>query len=86
MVLLFDGSITSSSRARVIVDMQDLIPRQAAVGGLVDALFAAAGPQIAERRDIHDVEVHRIDDDLGDLPLLFLRPMFFHVRPPSVDL
>ena len=45
-----------------------LLPGQPAVGRLVDAALAARRPEVAERRDIDDVEVDGIDDDARDLP------------------
>ena len=54
-------------RAGVVIDVQHALPVLPAVGGLVDAAFAASRPQVAQRRHVDDVEVHRVDDDAGDL-------------------
>ena len=72
-------------RAGVVVDVEDAAPGDAAVGGLVDAALAAGRSTVAQRRDVDDVEVHRVDDDPRDL-LAVASPMFFQLRPPSVDL
>ena len=53
--------------AGVVIDEEDTLPVQPAVGRLEDAAFAARRPQIAERRDVDDIEVHGIDDDARDL-------------------
>ena len=63
--------------AGVVVDVQGALPGQAAVGGLVDAALAARGPQVAERRHVHHVEVDRVDDHPRDL----LRRAQPHVLP-----
>ena len=61
------GSITSSVAPVSSSTCSDALPGQAAVGGLVDAALAAGRPQVAERRDVDDVEVDRVDDDARDL-------------------
>ena len=64
-------------RAGVLVHEMNARPGQAAVGGLVDAAFAAAAPQAAERRHVDHVVIDRIDDDAGDV----LRRAEAHVFP-----
>ena len=46
-------------RAGVVVDVQHLLPRAPAVGGLEDAALGVRSPQMADRRDVHDVRVRR---------------------------
>ncbi len=40
---------------------------------------------MAERCNVDDVGIVRIDDDRADLPRI-VEPMWLHVFPPSVDL
>ena len=63
--------------AGFVVHVQRALPRETAVGGLVDAALAARRPQIAEGRHVHDVEVDGIDQDARDL----LRRAQTHVLP-----
>ena len=53
--------------ARVVVDLQDLLPRLAAVDRFVDPALAARPPEAAGRRDEDDVVCSRIDDDAADV-------------------
>ena len=63
--------------AGVVADVEDARPGRAAVGRLVEAALAARGPQRPLRRDVDDVRVARIDEDLADV-LGVLEP---HVLP-----
>jgi hypothetical protein len=72
-------------RARPLVDLQHLLPGLAAVGGLVDAAIAAAGPQRALRCDPDDVGFVGWTT-MRPMCSLCFRPMFVNVRPPSSDL
>ncbi len=51
----------------VLADLLEVRPRLAAVGGLEEAAFAAGRPQRTDRRDVHDIRVARVDDDLADV-------------------
>src|SRR4029079_9912840 len=53
--------------AGVVVDLQRLLPRLAAVGGLEDAALAAGAEQRPGRRHPDDVVVARVDDDAVDV-------------------
>ena len=53
--------------ARVVADLEHLLPGLAAVRRLVEAAIAAGAPERPLRRHVHDVAVRRIDDDLADV-------------------
>src|SRR5512132_2769459 len=53
--------------ARVLVLVENLLPRLAAVGGAEDAAFRVRAEGVADRRDQHDVRITRVDDDRADL-------------------
>ena len=53
-------------RARFVVDAEHMLPRAAAVGGLVHAAIAASTEERSGRRHEHDVVVVRVDDDAVD--------------------
>src|SRR3954447_13832926 len=53
--------------AGMVVDVEDLRPRLAAVGRLVDAALRVRTPQMPDRGDVHDIRVRRIDDDAPDV-------------------
>ena len=59
-----DGDIGD---AGVFVDDEGLGPGGAAVGALVDAALFVGTPEIAERRDVHDVGIGGMDDDAADV-------------------
>ena len=61
----------------VLVDGEDVLPRDAAVGGLEDAALLVGAPQPAERGDVDDVGILRVDDDPADV-LRLAQP---HVLP-----
>ena len=63
--------------ACVLVDEQDVVPRQSAIGGLEDTPFLAGTPKATQRGDVDDVVVHGIHDDAGDV----LRVAKPHVLP-----
>ena len=48
-------------------DIEDLLPRLAAVGGLEDTALFVVGVLMTERSDIHDVIILRVDDDATDV-------------------
>src|SRR5262249_17673758 len=54
-----------------LVDVEDLPPALAAVGGLVEAALLAGAVEPAQRPDVDDVRVGRVDDDTADLEALF---------------
>src|SRR5262249_21968385 len=56
--------------AGILVDELHLRPGLAAVGGLVDAALLVRRPEVAQRRDVHDVGVLRVDDDAADVARL----------------
>ncbi len=64
-------------RARIVINLERLLPGLAGVGRLEDAALAARSEQRAGRRDEHDVVVLRIDDDAIDVVGLAET----HVRP-----
>src|SRR5262249_47054709 len=53
--------------AGVIVDLQYLLPRSAAIAGLVDTSLAARTPEATRNRDKDDILVPRIDGDAADV-------------------
>src|SRR5262249_15432864 len=53
--------------ARLVRDLEDLLPRLTAVRGLVQAAVAAVVPQRALRRDVDDRGIAGVDDDLADV-------------------
>ncbi len=59
-----DGDIGD---AGVFVDGQRQAPGGAAVGAFVDAALFVRSPQIAERRDVHDVGIGGVDHDAADV-------------------
>ena len=63
--------------AGVLVDGEDVLPGDAAVGGLEDAALFVGAPQPAHRRHVDDVGVLRVDDDAADV----LRVAQAHVLP-----
>ena len=62
--------------AGVFVDVLDLGPGLAAVGGLVDAAIGVRSKQMARRRHVHDLRIARINHDTRDR-LHLLQP---HIR------
>ncbi len=52
--------------AGVLADVEDLVPRRAAVGGLVEAAIAAGAPQRPVGRDENDLRIARIDHDAAE--------------------
>src|SRR5207244_3037124 len=63
--------------AGLVVDGQYLAPRLAAIAGLVQAALLVRSPQAAERADINDVGILRMNGDAADLERFFEA----HVRP-----
>src|SRR5262249_14736464 len=55
-----DGNIDESS---ILVDVLDLLPGQAAILGLVQTPFFVRSPHMAERRNINDIWICRMNDD-----------------------
>src|SRR5207244_425830 len=53
--------------AGVLADIEHLVPGLAAVDGLVEATIAAGIPQRSLGRDVDDVRIARIDEDLADV-------------------
>ena len=53
--------------AGVVVDVQDLLPRVAAVGGAVDAPLRVGPPQVADRRHVSHVRIPRVDLNARDV-------------------
>ena len=56
--------------AGVVVDVEDLLPRLAAVRGPVDAALGVGAEQVPQRRHPHDVGVRRVDGDAPDVARL----------------
>ncbi len=54
-------------RARVLVDLQDLLPRLAGIGRFVEAAVTARAEETALRRHEHDVVVLGVDRDAVDV-------------------
>ena len=54
--------------AGLVVDEQHLLPRLAAVLRAVDAAIGSPAERIADRRDVRDVGILRMDLQLADLP------------------
>jgi hypothetical protein len=54
--------------ARVLVDVEHLLPALAAVGGTVDAPVLAGRPQVAEGRHVDHVRVGGVHEHLADVP------------------
>ena len=50
----------------VLIDELDIGPGLAAVGGLVQAAFLIRAEKVADRGDVYDVRIFRIDDDAAD--------------------
>ena len=68
--------------ARVLVDVEDLLPRRAAVRRLEQPPLLVRAPQVADRADVGDIGVARIDLDSADVARVLeadVRP-----RPPRV--
>src|SRR4029079_643982 len=57
----------------LVVTLEDLLPRGAAVGRLVETAIAAAAPQRSDGRYVDDLGVARIDQDVLDV-LRILQP------------
>src|SRR5438132_1325431 len=53
-----------------VIDKQHLLPRLAAVGRLEETAFLVGAVEPAERADVDDVGVLRMDDDTADLEAL----------------
>ena len=53
--------------AGVVVDLQNLVPRLAAVGRLVESAIAALLPERPLRRDVDRVRIARVDQDFADV-------------------
>ena len=64
-------------RARVFVDVENLLPRLTAVAAPEHAPLGIGPPQLADRGYINDVGVARMDEHAGDV----LRRLEPHVRP-----
>jgi hypothetical protein len=64
-------------RARLVVDVQDLLPRFAAVLGTEDAALGVRAPDVALRRDVDEVGVLRVHAHARDLA----RVLESHVLP-----
>ena len=63
--------------SRVLIDVLDILPRSAAVGGAIESALAAGIPERAGSRHEHDLRIGRMDDDAADV----LRFPETHVRP-----
>src|SRR6185437_5278574 len=55
---------------RRVVAKEDLVPRLAAIRGLVDAALGIGGPDMPERSHVYDVGIVRIDTHARDLARL----------------
>ena len=75
--LVVRGVLHQLGGAGVLVDEEDVGPRQAAIGGLEDAALLAGPPEAAERGDVDDVVIDGVDDDACDV-LRIAKP---HVLP-----
>ena len=64
-------------RARVLVDVEDLLPGIPAVAGPEHAPVLVRPPQVADRRHVDDIGIPRMDEDAGDV----LRPLEPLVHP-----
>ena len=64
-------------RAGLVVHLQHGCPGLAAIAAAVDAAFGVRAPDLALHRDIHDIGIRRVNDDLADLAS-FVEPQ---VRP-----
>ncbi len=53
--------------ARAVTPMEHPLPGPTAVAGAEDAALRVASPGVAERRDVDDVGVAGVDDDVGDV-------------------
>ena len=69
-------------RARVLVDVEDLLPGLTPVLRAEDAALLVRPPQVAHRRHVHHVRIARMDQNAPDV----LRPLQPHVlpAPPAV--
>jgi hypothetical protein len=65
--LVVAGILHELGGAGVFIDKEHVRPRQAAVGRFEHAAFLARPPQTTQRRDVHDVVIHGIDDDSRDV-------------------
>src|SRR5439155_26172649 len=63
--------------AGVFIQVEDLLPSRAAVAGLEDAALRIGGPAAAQRGDVDDIGVFRMNDDAADV-LCFLEA---HILP-----
>ncbi len=54
----------------VVVDEQHVVPGPAAIGRFEHAPLGVRAPQMADRRDIHDVRIAGMNDDAADVPRL----------------
>ena len=72
--------------AGLIVDEEHFLPRLAAVLRPIDAALGSPAERIAERRDVGDVGVLRMDLELADLADILQARRTASVRPASVDL
>src|SRR5262249_23710215 len=64
-------------RPGLVIDVQNLLPGLAAIGRLEDAALFVGREQVAQRRDVDDVRVDRVDDDASDV----LAVLQAHVLP-----
>ena len=69
--------------AGVLIDIEDPLPALAPVLRPEDPALLVGPPQIADRRDVHDIRIARMDEDAPDV----LAPLEPHVPPglPAVD-
>src|SRR5262249_45643115 len=53
--------------AGVLVNVEPLLPRRAAIDSLEDATLGVRAPQVPDRGDVDHIRVRRIDDDAPDV-------------------
>ena len=76
-VLRIHDEVGRADHPAVGLDLERLRPGLAAVDRLVDAALVVRRVEVAERRHVDDVGVHRVDDDAADVVGVFEA----HVRP-----
>ena len=70
-VLRIHDEVGRADHPAVGLDLERLGPGLAAVDRLVDAALVVRGIEVAQRRHVDDVGVHRVDDDAADVMGVF---------------